>query len=200
MNGAGTLWIGVELTTTLNPAEVATRLAAAVPGAVQSAGDRFLVLDAERLVPAVRFLHDSPEFDLVFLANLTAVDWETHFDLIYQLQSLDLNHLLHCKTVATDHESPRLPSLYPIYKGALLQERELYDLMGIHFEGHPDLRRMLLWDGFPGHPLRKDFLGMPGGLKAGLPGFPYEPGHNAWPVPGSVPQGGALAPGGETSS
>ena len=85
MNGAGTLWNGVELTTTLNPAEVATRLDAAVPGAVQSAGDRFLVLDAERLVPAVRFLHDSPEFDLVFLANLTAVDWETHFDLIYQL-------------------------------------------------------------------------------------------------------------------
>ena len=187
------------MTVILNPVDVAVVLADAVPGAVQAADDRFLVLDLEHVVPAVRFLHDSPTFDLVFLANLTAVDWETHFDIVYQLQSLDQNHLLHCKTVATDHEAPRAPSLYPIYTGALLQERELYDLMGIDFDGHPDLRRMLLWDGFPGHPLRKDFLGLPGKLSAGLPGFPHESGGNAWPVPGSMPLGGATAPGGEVS-
>ena len=190
-------WSGAKVTTILNPADVAVDLDAAVPGAVQAADDRFLVLDVERVVPAMHFLHDSPTFDLVFLANLTAVDWESHFDVVYQLQSLDRNHMLQCKTVAADHDSPRAPSLYPIYTGALLQERELYDLMGIDFDGHPDLRRMLLWDGFPGHPLRKDFLAMPGKLTAGLPGFPYEAGDNAWPVPGSVPQGGATAPGGD---
>ena len=51
-----------------------------------------------------------------------------------------------------------MPSSYPVYTGALLQEREVYDLMGIRFEGHPDLRRMFLWAGYPGFPLRKDFL------------------------------------------
>jgi Ni,Fe-hydrogenase III component G len=57
-----------------------------------------------------------------------------------------------------------------------LQEREAYDLLGIHFEGHPDLRRIFLWDGFAGFPLRKDYLNMPGGLMAGLERFPGEPG------------------------
>ncbi len=179
------------MTVTLDPTTVAPKLEARVPGSVRSADAQALVLDAERLLPAVQALRDDPELDLVFLANLTAVDRMTYFEVVYHLQSLDLNHLLNCKTVLSDHDEPRIPSLTPIYRGALLQERELFDLMGIHFTGHPDLRRMFLWDGFPGHPLRKDFLGMPGHLTAGLPGFPHEAGDNAWPVPGSVP-----APGG----
>ena len=58
----------------------------------------------------------------------------------------------------------------------MLQEREAYDLMGIHFEGHPDMRRIFLWEGFAGHPLRKDYLNLPGGRMAGLERFPGEPG------------------------
>ena len=177
------------MTATLDPVAIAPRLQAVVPGAVAAADAAGLRLDPAHLIDAVRFLRDDPDTDLVFLANLTAVDWETHFDIVAHLQSLDHNHLLTIKTTA-DHDEPVVPSLTALYYGAHLQERELFDLMGIRFEGHPDLRRMFLWDGFPGYPLRKDFLGMPGKLKAGLPGFPHEDGFNAWPVPGTGPRGG----------
>lgn len=177
------------MTTTLDAVALASRLEAALPGAVAGTDGGDLRLDRAHLTDAVRFLRDDPETDLVFLANLTAVDWETHFELVYHLQSLDHNHLITLKTHA-DHDDPVVDSLTPLYTGAHLQERELFDLMGIRFQGHPDLRRMFLWDGFPGYPLRKDFLGMPGNLKTGLPGFPHEPGYNTWPVPGTGPRGG----------
>ncbi len=155
--------------------------AACVDGAV-------LFLEPERLVESVEALRDSDESDLVFLSNLTAVDQEIHFEVVYHLQSLDLNHILQVKVRVTDREDPSVPTLTGLYYGAHLQEREVYDLFGISFEGHPDLRRMFLWEGFPGYPLRKDFLQMPGQVRAGLPGFPHESTENAWPVPGSVPQ------------
>ena len=168
-----------------------------MPGAVQAATPDALLIAHGKLLEALRFLRDDADFDLVFLSNLTGVDRESHLEVVYHLQSLDRNHLLCCKSIAVNREDPQLPSLISIYHGALLQEREVFDLFGIRFEGHPDLRRMFLWDGFPGYPLRKDFMGMPGGLRAGLPGFPHEPGYNAWPVPGSVPAtGGIPKPGG----
>ena len=147
-----------------------------------------LFLEPESVADSIQTLRDSEESDLVFLSNLTAVDHERHFEVVYHLQSLDRNHILQVKARLTDREDPVLPSLTGVYHGAHLQEREVYDLFGIRFEGHPDLRRMFLWDGFPGYPLRKDFLQMPGQIRAGLPGFPHESEENAWPVPGSVPQ------------
>lgn len=177
------------MTAIIDAATLATRVEAAHPGAVAGSAAGELRLDRDHLIAALRFLRDDPDADLVFLANLTAVDQETHFDLVYHLQSLDQNHIITIKTEA-DHDDPVVPSLTELYYGAHLQERETFDLMGIRFEGHPDLRRMFLWDGFPGFPLRKDFLGMPGKLRAGLPGFPHEPGFDAWPVPGTGPRGG----------
>ena len=147
-----------------------------------------LFIEAEQLVEAVEALRDDEATDLIFLCNLTAVDRERHFELVYHLQSLDLNHILQLKVIATDREDPSVPSLTGVFHGAHLQEREVFDLFGIRFDGHPDLRRLFLWDGFPGYPLRKDFLQMPGQIRAGLPGFPHEGEQNAWPVPGSVPQ------------
>lgn len=147
-----------------------------------------LYLEPASLVESVRVLRDADESDFVFLSNLTAVDYERWFDVVYHLQSLDRNHILTVKTRLHDREDPVLPSLVSLYHGAHLQEREVYDLFGIRFEGHPNLQRMFLWDGFPGYPLRKDFLQMPGQVRAGLPGFPHESQENAWPVPGSVPQ------------
>ncbi|MXX32809.1 MAG: NADH-quinone oxidoreductase subunit C [Chloroflexi bacterium] len=160
---------------------------ASAPGAA-CIDEGVLYLEPDTLAESIRTLRDSEESDLVFLSNLTAVDHELHFELVYHLQSLDLNHILQVKARVFDREDPALPSLTRVYHGAHLQEREVYDLFGIRFDGHPDLRRMFLWEGFPGYPLRKDFLQMPGQVRAGLPGFPHESEENAWPVPGSVPQ------------
>lgn len=176
------------MTTWLSPQEVAVRVQAAVPDSVIEATDVALVVDPARLTEAVTFLRDDADLDLSFLCNLTAVDYDGDLEVVYHLQSLDLNHILTVKTPAGGYEDPRVPSMEPLYHGALLQEREVFDLFGITFEGHPDLRRMLLWEGFPGYPLRKSFLQMPGNLTAGLPGFSHESGENDWPVPGSVEQ------------
>ena len=175
------------MTTLYDPAVAMALVNAAAPGAA-CLDDGQLYLDPSSLVASVRTLRDADESDLVFLCNLTAVDHERYFEMVYHLQSLDLNHLLVLKARLFEREDPSLPSLTGLYHGAHLQEREVYDLFGIRFEGHPDLRRIFLWDGFPGYPLRKDFLQMPGQIRAGLPGFPHESAENAWPVPGSVPQ------------
>lgn len=153
---------------------VAARLGAALSGVVTRATDEWVEVAAERVQDALRWLRDSEEFDAAQLSNLTAVDRHTSFEVVYHLQSLDLNHQVVVKAVVADHEAPSLPSAYPVYKGALLQEREVYDLMGIRFAGHPDLRRLFLWEGYPGHPLRKDFLGIGGGRTTGLGRFPNE--------------------------
>lgn len=159
--------------TQLSGHRVAERLNAALSGVVVNATDEWVEVAPERLVDALRWLHDSDEFDAAQLSNCCGVDRHDRFEMVYHLQSLDLNHQIAVKTIISDHEQPALPSAYAVYKGALLQEREVYDLMGIVFEGHPDLRRIFLWEGFPGYPLRKDFLGL-GNLSPGLARFPFE--------------------------
>ena len=87
----------------------------------------------------------------------TAVDYYSYFEVIYRLESVGHNHSIVLKTRCYDRDNPTTPSLSGLWQGATLQEREVYDLMGIKFEGHPNLKRMFLWDGFEGHPLRKDW-------------------------------------------
>ncbi len=159
--------------TQLRGDEVAAVLEEALPGIVSASTDEWIEVDPARLDEALRWLHDSETYDAAQLSNLCGVDRHNHFEIVYHLQSLDLNHQIVVKARIEDHEAPALPSAYPVYKGALLQEREVYDLMGVHFEGHPDLRRIFLWEGYPGHPLRKDFLGMEQ-QTPGLERFPFE--------------------------
>ena len=158
---------------------VAARLGGALPGVVTGATDEWVEVDRGRIVEALRWLHDDPELDAAQLSSLCAVDRYDRFEMVYHLQSLDQNHQIVVKALVDDHEEPALPSIYAVYRGALLQEREVYDLMGVRFDGHPDMRRLVLWEGFPGHPLRKDFLQVQG-HHPGLPGFPFEqPGKQA---------------------
>lgn len=90
------------------------------------------------------------------LANLTAVDYQDRFELVYHIYSIPGNRKLLVKA-DVDHEQPLAPSAVSIWPTADWQEREVFDLMGIRFEGHPNLQRILLPDEFEGHPLRKDF-------------------------------------------
>jgi NADH-quinone oxidoreductase subunit C len=152
---------------------VAERISAAFPGAVIESSQHSVTVSAERVVEVARFLRDDDELDCKYLNCLTGVDWLDHFDVVYVLSSLAKNHILVLEA-RCGHDDPVVPSVCGVWQGANLQEREVYDLMGIGFSGHPSLRRIFLWEGFPGHPLRKDFLALPGGYKPGLQRFPFE--------------------------
>jgi NADH-quinone oxidoreductase subunit C len=146
------------------------------PGAVVEAIPEGATISADKLVEACTFFRDEPDLRFEFLSSLTGVDRLDSFEVVYHLESIRLNLITCVKVRTEDRDNPRLPSVVPVWPGANLQEREAYDLFGIYFEGHPDLRRIFLWDGFAGHPLRKDYLNLPGGLMAGLERFPGEPG------------------------
>jgi len=162
------------MTRLLDGLEVGERIGQRVPEAVVEATRQWVVVHPEKLVATATYLRDDGELDFRFLIGVTAVDYLDHFEVVYHLQSLSHNHMLILKTRASDHKKPEVPSLVPVWRGAELQEREVYDLMGVRFAGHPDLRRVFLWEGFPGHPLRKDWLEMRGGLTPGLGRFPRE--------------------------
>lgn len=151
--------------------EVAALAEAVAPGSVERADDIACYLRGERLVEVMVALRDGPESDLVHLTNLCGVDYWDRLEVVYHVQSFDKNHLATLKVNLPDREKPALPSVVPVWHGAWMQECEAYDLLGIRFEGHPNLHRILLWEGYPGWPLRKDFLSMPGGLQPGLSEF-----------------------------
>jgi NADH-quinone oxidoreductase subunit C len=118
-------------------------------------GQNFITLPAPRIVEAVQYLHSSEQFD--FLVDLTAVDYPKdpqRFELIYILYSFPRNERIRLKAKVADKEAA--PSLTSLFKGADWLEREVYDMFGIPFEGHPNLKRILLPDEWQGHPLRKD--------------------------------------------
>jgi NADH-quinone oxidoreductase subunit C len=172
------------MTTTVIPGtDVAERITAAFPGAVIEATQHSVTIAADQVVEVARFLRDDEELDCKFLNTLLGIDWLEYFDVVYVLSSLAKNHQLVLEARTMAHEDPVVPSVSGVWQGANLQEREVYDLMGIAFSGHPNLKRIFLWDGFPGHPLRKDFLALPEGHKPGLQRFPFEfpPGQRSYP-------------------
>ena len=104
--------------------------------------------------------HLKSEFGYDMLVDLTAIDWDAQsprFTGIYHFLSTTKHQYLRVAVDCEDDINPSLPSLARLYPAANWHERETYDLMGIHYEGHPDLRRILMWDDYPYHPLRKDF-------------------------------------------
>ncbi len=139
-----------------------TSIAAALPGAIRAHAVDYneLTLEVEpsRLIETVRYLRDDPSCLFVSFIDLTAVDYPTRvprFDVITHLLSPKHNRRIRVK-VATEEDQP-VASLTALYPAANWFERETYDLLGVLFSGHPDLRRILTDYGFEGHPLRKDF-------------------------------------------
>lgn len=163
------------MTRVISGEEIAHRIQQEFPDAVVSANPEWAEIEPDYLLRVCTFVRDDKELDFRFLSSLTGVDRIDHFEVVYHLLSLRQNQGATLKTKAADRENPEAPSVVSIWRGAHLQEREAFDLLGIRFAGHPDLRRIFLWEGFPGHPLRKDWLNFPGGQMAGLERFPGEP-------------------------
>lgn len=121
-------------------------------------GELTLFADADHIANLLRHLRDDPRCLFTCLIDICGVDYparEKRFDVVYHLLSPQLNHRIRIK-LETDADTP-VPSVTDIFPGANWFEREIYDLYGILFSGHPDLRRLLTDYGFQGHPLRKDF-------------------------------------------
>jgi len=137
-------------------------IAEALQGSVRSGGivHGVLVLETEpeKIVDVVRFLRDDTRFRFVNFTDVTAVDYpgrERRFDVVYHFLSPTLNARVRIKLQAD--ETTQVPSIIEVFPGADWFERETYDLYGVIFAGHPDMRRLLTDYGFDGHPLRKDF-------------------------------------------
>ncbi len=120
--------------------------------------DPFCLVKADRLLEIGRFLRDTPTLEMDFLEDLTALDWPKRnvIEVVYHLFSYPRRHGIVLK-VEADRAAPVVPSVESIWKSANYMEREVYDLFGVDFPGHPDLRRILLPDDWVGHPLLKDY-------------------------------------------
>jgi len=146
------------MTTLLCGHEVAKQIADFLPDVVAVGDGTSVIIKGERLLPVAQFLQNTPGLDFDYLVSITGVDYAGYFEVVYHLTSIKHNHGLILKARCYSRENPALPSVTSVWRGADFQEREIYDLMGISFSGHPNLRRIFLWEGFPGYPLRRDYL------------------------------------------
>ena len=157
-------------------ADLQQRFGDRITGSQLDAVDPWIEVSADGLLDVCRFLRDDPQWSLEMLNCITAidyyepdakkakkVDWEPHLQVVYHLSSISKKHTLVLKVKLPrwkdDQEGqlPELPSVSSIWSTANWHEREAYDLMGVWFRGHPDLRRILCPEDWIGHPLRKDY-------------------------------------------
>jgi NADH-quinone oxidoreductase subunit C len=137
---------------------IKSKFPAAVQDTIEFRGETTLVIEPAALIAVATFLRDEPSLGFDLLSDVSAVDHapdRPRFAVNYHLYALDHGRSLRLK-VWLDGETPSIASLTDVYPGANWHEREVWDLLGIRFEGHPDLRRIFLPDDFLGHPLRKD--------------------------------------------
>lgn len=133
----------------------------------QSSGDTFIRIEADSLLDVAKYLKD--ELHYIYLSDIFGIDRYTsdeRFEVVYNLLSLKYQTRLFLK-VRCEEEKPELNSLVPVWKSAGWNEREVYDMFGIHFKNHPDLRRIYMPEDFEYYPLRKEFplLGIPGSIE-----------------------------------
>lgn len=123
-------------------------------------GQVSVVIRKDRLKEIMEYLHDTPELCFSYLRDLCGVDYlgkkEPRFEVVYQLYSISHRHVLRIRAEVPEND-PAISSVQSIWDGADWHERECYDMFGIEFTGHPDLRRILMPEDWEGHPLRKDY-------------------------------------------
>ena len=143
-----------------NGKKLAEEISNHISDSVVSCDDHSVYISREKIYEVLKFLKETSGFSFDLLSSITAVDYIDHFEVVYHLKSLITlsKATLKLKLGFGREDQPEIDSAYNLWKGADFQEREVFDLMGIHFVNHPNLKRILLWDGFPGHPLRKDFV------------------------------------------
>ena len=151
----------------LTPETVLARIHAALPEArvellnnPSPSGQHALLVHREDALTVAEFLKNDPELLLDFASNVSGVDYADHLEAVYHLFSIVKKQgpiTLRMRTGDRDKDVS-VPSLTPVWKSADFQEREAFDLFGIRFEGHPDLRRLLMWEEFADYPLRKDYV------------------------------------------
>lgn len=120
--------------------------------------ETLLVENPQDLPKLASFLKEDPELRLDYLSSVTGADYLTYLETVYHFYSTEKKTGPWVLRVRTDRQNPRIPSLVPIFRSAEFQEREAYDLYGVIYENHPDLRRVFMWEGFSGFPLRKDYV------------------------------------------
>jgi len=138
--------------------DLAERIESQIPGTIVTSNSTDVWVRPDSLHDALQFLRDDESLDFQFLNAVTAVDYVEYFELLYHFTSLRRNSKCTVRSRLYSRDDPSVASTVDLWRGAELQEREIYDLMGITFDSHPNMKRVLLWEGFPGHPLRKDFI------------------------------------------
>jgi NADH-quinone oxidoreductase subunit C len=138
------------------------RFADAIQDVSERLGETTVIIGPDAIAEVCQALRDDPALQYNFLSTITAVDWlerEPRYDVLYHLMSLPTGAVLRLKIQVGDDElpQPEAPSVTSVYPAANWYEREMYDLFGIRFTGHPDLRRIEMPDDWVGHPLRKDY-------------------------------------------
>jgi len=137
--------------------ELATRVNGVVE---ESFGVFVLKVKASSIIETLTAAKNFPNIPCDFLHDLCGMDLVDHFEVVYQLSSLRGTQLLRVKAIV-DREKPVIDSVTSIWQGADFLEREAYDMFGIIFKGHPNLKRIYMWDDFEGYPLRKDYVTEP---------------------------------------
>jgi NADH-quinone oxidoreductase subunit C len=146
------------MTTVLSSAEALKNIEAQFPGAATASTDTAILVNPKSLRGVMSFLKKTPGLEFDYMTTITAVDYYQYFEVVYNLVSITHNRSLTVKTRVYGREQPSLPSVIDIWRSADYQEREIFDLMGISFQGHPNMKRIVLWPEFKGHPQRRDFL------------------------------------------
>ena len=140
-------------------ASLGEKLPGTVPEFLESRGETYLKVEASSLIEVCTFLRDDPEWHFAFLAFVSGVDWlgsSPRFEVVYHLRSIEKACRIGLKVPVPD-ESLAVPSVTSLWSTADWMEREVFDLYGITFTGHPNLKRIMMPDEWEGHPYRKDF-------------------------------------------
>lgn len=145
----------------LNSNEIIKLLGKGFDTLTKNQNKKELYVPVDKLINVAEKLKNSQEASFDLLTCISGVDYVEYFQVVYHLTSTIHKHSCVIKVNLYGRSDLICPSVYELWQGADFQEREIWDLLGIYFEGHPNMKRIFLWDGFDGYPLRRDYLESP---------------------------------------